>query len=169
MHYYLFDTKLGWMGVAASPAGLRHVTLPCSSPDVALEAMGRDVEGAVMDEEVFGDLPHRLQRHMNGERVSFPDKMDYNGATPFQIAVWEAARSISLGETRSYGWVAASIGKPKAPRAAGQALGANRLCIVVPCHRVIGNDGGLCGFGGNLPLKQRLLELESKAYETVRS
>jgi methylated-DNA-[protein]-cysteine S-methyltransferase len=74
--------------------------------------------------------------------------------------VLETVRSIPHGEVRSYGWVARQIGKPKAARAVGQALAANPMPLVVPCHRVIGSDGSLTGFTGGLKMKKRLLELE---------
>jgi O-6-methylguanine DNA methyltransferase len=74
--------------------------------------------------------------------------------------VWQATRIIPCGETRSYGWVAELIWKPKATRAVGQALAANPMPIVVPCHRVIGSDGSLTGFTGGLKMKRRLLEIE---------
>lgn len=80
--------------------------------------------------------------------------------TPFQLDVWNALRAIPYGETRSYGELAARIGRPSAVRAVGAANGANPLPIVVPCHRVIGSNGSLTGFGGGIPLKQALLELE---------
>jgi len=93
--------------------------------------------------------------------VDFPDELDFGSAPPFREAVWQATRSIPFGETRSYGWVAERIGKPNASRAVGQALAANQLAILVPCHRVIGSDGGLCGFGGGLEMKRSLLDMEN--------
>jgi methylated-DNA-[protein]-cysteine S-methyltransferase len=78
--------------------------------------------------------------------------------TPFQLAVWQALRAIPCGETISYGELAARLGS--AARAVGAANGANPLPIIVPCHRVIGADGSLTGFGGGLPIKRALLELE---------
>ncbi len=82
--------------------------------------------------------------------------------TQFQKAVWRATAGIPYGETRSYAWVAKRIGNPRAVRAVGQALGANPVPIIIPCHRVIGSSGKLCGFAGGLALKQRLLELENR-------
>jgi AraC family transcriptional regulator of adaptative response/methylated-DNA-[protein]-cysteine methyltransferase len=80
--------------------------------------------------------------------------------TGFQRAVWEALREIPYGETRSYGEVASAVGRASAVRAVGRANGLNALAIVVPCHRVVGADGRLVGYGGGLWRKQRLLELE---------
>lgn len=80
--------------------------------------------------------------------------------TPFQMAVWRVTRAIPRGETRTYGQLAAQIGHPGSARAVGAAEGANPVPIVVPCHRVVGANGDLTGFGGGLALKRRLLELE---------
>jgi methylated-DNA-[protein]-cysteine S-methyltransferase len=80
--------------------------------------------------------------------------------TPFQLSVWKALERIAYGETQSYGQIAQSIGKPKAVRAVGAANGANPIPIVIPCHRVIGSDGSLTGYGGGLTRKRQLLALE---------
>ncbi|HEY0513475.1 MAG TPA: MGMT family protein, partial [Thermoanaerobaculia bacterium] len=82
--------------------------------------------------------------------------------TPFERSVWDELRRIPFGETRSYGEIAQAIGRPGAARAVGRANGANPIPIVVPCHRVIGSDGSLTGFGGGLEAKSRLLEIEGR-------
>ena len=120
--------------------------------------------GATSDISFFGDLPHRLKRYFEGEMVAFPDKLDLADATPFQYAVWQVTRSIPYGETRSYAWVAQQIGMPQATRAVGQALAKNRLPIVVPCHRVTGKRGNLCGFRYGLEMKYHLLQVEAGGY-----
>jgi O-6-methylguanine DNA methyltransferase len=98
---------------------------------------------------------------LSGERVEFGDwPLDMRQATPFQRRVWRAVRRIPWGQTRTYWWVAVRIGDPRAARAIGQAMGANPLPLVVPCHRVIRTGGGLGGFGGGLEMKRRLLTLE---------
>jgi methylated-DNA-[protein]-cysteine S-methyltransferase len=99
-----------------------------------------------------------LERYWRGDgRFDVP--LDAQG-TPFQQAVWDALREIPWGRTSSYAAVAARAGRPRAVRAAGAAIGRNPLSIVVPCHRVIGQDGSLTGYAGGLPRKQALLELE---------
>jgi len=98
--------------------------------------------------------------YFTGQRVDFPDRLDLSGATPFQRGVWQAARLIPYGETRSYAWVAGQIGKPKAARAVGQALGRNPLPLIVPCHRVLAADGGIGGFSGGVEMKKYLLAHE---------
>ena len=97
----------------------------------------------------------------NGENVTFPDQLDLTSASDFQKKVWQAARLIPYGETRSYLWVATQAGNPMASRAAGGALGRNPLPIIIPCHRVIAGNGGVGGFTGGIEMKMRLLALES--------
>jgi methylated-DNA-[protein]-cysteine S-methyltransferase len=116
--------------------------------------------GAIADPTLFGDLPRRLKRYLEGEQVPFDDELDFADTSRFRRAVWEATRAIPYGETWSYGEVARQIAKTGASRAVGQALAKNPLLIVVPCHRVIGKDGDLTGFEGGLDLKKHLLEIE---------
>ena len=108
---------------------------------------------------VFADARQQLSEYFAGERQRFELPLALAG-TPFQRSVYDALRDIPYGETRSYSDIAAAIGRPKAVRAVGAANGRNPLPIVVPCHRVIGKGGGLVGFGGGLPVKERLLALE---------
>jgi methylated-DNA-[protein]-cysteine S-methyltransferase len=150
------------MGLLGSAAGLRRVVLPQPSPEAVQLLLQRETAAAIWDISFFGDLPRRLQQYWEGEEVSFPDKVDLFKATPFQRAVWQLIRSIPPGETRSYGWVAEQIGKPRAARAVGQALARNPLPIIIPCHRVVAADGSLGGFNGGTELKQHLLNLEAE-------
>lgn len=101
----------------------------------------------------------QLEEYFAGRRQRFDLPLAASG-TPFQESVWQALAAIPWGEVRSYRDIACAIGKPKAVRAVGAANGRNPLPIVVPCHRVIGADGSLTGFGGGLPLKVKLLTLE---------
>lgn len=101
-----------------------------------------------------------IQAYTNKQRKTFNVPLDLQG-TPFQMAVWQALQEIPYGETVSYSAVAEKIGKPTAVRAVGGAIGANPVMIVVPCHRVIGKNGQLTGFGGGLDMKSYLLKLEN--------
>jgi methylated-DNA-[protein]-cysteine S-methyltransferase len=101
----------------------------------------------------------QLAEYFNGKRKNFTIPLAPQG-TAFQIKVWEALQKIPYSETRSYGEIATMIGNPKASRAVGMANHNNPIVIIIPCHRVIGHDGSLTGFGGGLELKRRLLELE---------
>lgn len=104
---------------------------------------------------------NELSEYFAGTRTVFTVPLHEQG-TPFQKRVWAALRAIPYGETRSYGQIAAQIGNPKAARAVGMANNRNPIMIITPCHRVIGADGSLVGFGGGLPMKKYLLELEKR-------
>jgi len=118
----------------------------------------RRVEAA--DEPVLGRLAAELARYFAGEAVRFRARLDLSAGTAFQRRVWEALRRVPFGRTIGYGELAARVGSPKAARAVGQAMGANPVPIVVPCHRVIRSDGALGGFGAGLPIKRWLLRHE---------
>ncbi len=158
--YGVFQTDLGWIAVVGSDDGLTETTLPQSSPQQAIEQLGDATAGAERSDSRFDDLANRFRDYFRGGRQTFPDDLDLSSGTPFQQAVWRTARSIPYGETRSYGWIAAAIGRPRAARAVGQAMGSNPLGIIIPCHRVVAGDGGLGGFGGGLDMKRRLLGIE---------
>jgi epoxyqueuosine reductase len=158
--YARVETEFGWVVVVRSEMGLRSVSLPQSTSAKALAMVNDLVGGAREDAAGFGDLLLRLQRYFRGEVIEFPDALDYGKATGFQVDVWEATRGISYGQVGRYAEVAERIGRPRAYRAVGGALGRNPISIVVPCHRVVGAEG-LCGFGGGLDLKRRLLDLEA--------
>lgn len=115
----------------------------------------------VKDARPFAETIRQLREYFAGRRDEFDLPLAPEG-TEFQHEVWRAVAAIPYGETRSYGEIARQIGKADAVRAVGAANGQNPLPIVIPCHRVIGSDGRLTGYGGGLPLKKRLLELESR-------
>ncbi|MBC8274276.1 MAG: methylated-DNA--[protein]-cysteine S-methyltransferase [Chloroflexi bacterium] len=149
------------MGMVSSPSGPRMVVLPQKSRKAVLcKVMKYGCAAEKQSPALFGDLPHRLRRYLEGEPVDFPDKLDLVEATRFQQNVWQVVRTIPYGEARSYGWVANKLGLPKAARGVGQALARNPLPIVIPCHRVIGSNGSLGGFGGGVEIKEFLLRLE---------
>ncbi len=107
----------------------------------------------------FGDVAAQLREYFAGQRRAF-DLAVAPAGTPFQRSVWQALQEIPYGETISYGELARRLGDLKAVRAVGLANGANPIAIVIPCHRVIGANGSLVGFGGGLPTKRALLDLE---------
>jgi len=161
MKFATAQTKFGWVGMGGSEGGLAFLVLPKSSRTAVLADIKKFAPDAVEDISVFGDLPNRIRRYFNGENVSFPDKLDLDGATAFDRAVWKTTVAIPYGETRSYAWVAQQIGRARAFRAVGGALARNPFPIIVPCHRIVASSGSLGGFGGGLALKQRLLRLEA--------
>jgi methylated-DNA-[protein]-cysteine S-methyltransferase len=107
------------------------------------------------------EVAQEIKESLNGQRKEFNIPLKLHG-TDFQISVWEALLTIPYGKTRSYREIAEQIGNAKACRAVGMANHWNPIAIIVPCHRVIGADGSLTGFGGGLTLKQQLLELEQE-------
>ena len=107
----------------------------------------------------FKDVTSQLQAYFKGKLRKFDLPLDPQG-TDFQRDAWQALLDIPYGETRSYSDVARAIGRPKAVRAVGAANGQNPIAIVIPCHRVVGSNGDLTGFGGGLDVKQQLLTLE---------
>ena len=110
----------------------------------------------------------KLSAYFAGDHLAVTGIVVAAAGTPFQRLVWDALRSIPAGRTMSYGAIAASLGKPGASRAVGLANGANPVAIVVPCHRVIGADASLTGFGGGLHRKRWLLEHEGVRTEPAR-
>ncbi len=161
LNYTVFQTDAGWISVLASGQGIIRATLPRASAEEALKALGEHVHQTTRSDERLTDLVTRLQDYFRGENPSFPDRLDLSGGTPFQCAVWEGARRIPYGETRSYGELAEEIGRPGAARAVGQAMSRNPVAIIIPCHRVVGSGGRLGGFGNRLDLKWSLLSLEA--------
>lgn len=158
--YSVFQTTAGWVGALSSPRGLRRITLPQTSEAGVYRELGSSLEQATLSESGFSDLIERFQAYFSGRRVEFADKPDFSGATPFQRDVWRITKLIPYGQTRSYQWVAAQMGKPGAARAVGQALGKNPLPIIVPCHRVVASNGGMGGFTGGTEMKKNFLALE---------
>lgn len=114
------------------------------------------------DDTPFAETAAQLQAYFAGELKEFTVQLRLHG-TPFQQTVWDQLRRIPYGETRSYGDLADALGNPGASRAVGLANGKNPIGIIVPCHRVVGANGSLTGYGGGLDRKQRLLDFESGA------
>ncbi|MFH0821127.1 MAG: methylated-DNA--[protein]-cysteine S-methyltransferase [Pseudomonadota bacterium] len=109
---------------------------------------------------ILDKLTEELERYFSGEPVKFTVPLDLAGAGPFRLRVWRVLQEIPYGEVRSYGWVAAAAGVPKAARAVGGANGSNPIPIVIPCHRVVRSDGSLGGYSSGIEIKRKLLELE---------
>ena len=121
-----------------------------------------DLSGWPVDDQhpVLRQAVRQLDEYFAQERTAFDLALDLRGGTAFQQAVWQALRAIPPGQTRSYGEISRRIGKPRAVRAVGAAVGRNPVSIVVPCHRVMGADGSLTGYAGGLDRKTALLALE---------
>lgn len=120
-------------------------------------------QGTYKETEVIKETYRQLSEYFAGKRDSFDIPIKTQG-TDFQEKVWNALKQIPYGETRSYKDIAIAIGKPKAMRAVGMANNRNPIMIVIPCHRVIGANGQLIGYGGGLDVKEKLLTLEKAKY-----
>jgi methylated-DNA-[protein]-cysteine S-methyltransferase len=159
MKWVVVETALGWIGLGISERGLRLTTLPAPTAEQAEEELRLSGASEPASPRDAGEWPEKLRRYARNEAAALDGTLDLTQGTPFQQAVWRALLEIPCGETRTYGQIAEQIGRPRAARAVGQAVGANPLPIIVPCHRVVASDG-LGGFGGGLAMKKRLLKLE---------
>lgn len=153
IHYCRFDTPIGPLTVAASDAGLHAIEFPQNRHPQ------RRIGWMPLEHPLLREARRQLEEYFDGERQTFDLPLAPRG-TPFQREVWLALAGIPYGATISYAQLATRVGRPAAMRAVGAANGRNPLPIVLPCHRVIGADGSLTGFGGGLPTKQFLLQLE---------
>jgi methylated-DNA-[protein]-cysteine S-methyltransferase len=149
------DSPVGPLLVVASAGAVTHLW-----HDGLRRARGDDAQVAHGDAEVLAAATVQLSEYFAGERHDFDLPLRASG-TDFQRAVWAQLALIPWGSTRTYGAIAAALGMPlSASRAVGAANGANPISIIVPCHRVVGADGTLTGYGGGLPRKSALLRLE---------
>ncbi|WP_449467312.1 methylated-DNA--[protein]-cysteine S-methyltransferase [Stenotrophomonas humi] len=158
LYYDRFDTPIGPLTVAVDDNGVRHILFAENRHD----AKGR--EQWQRDADAVAEPRRQLLEYLQGKRRQF-DLILAPAGTDFQLDVWQMLAKIPFGSTWSYRELAERIGKPTATRAVGAANGRNPLPIVLPCHRVIGNNGALTGFGGGLPTKAALLRLEGVGVE----
>jgi O-6-methylguanine DNA methyltransferase len=166
LQYTRFVSPVGPLFLAASEAGLVALEFDRRLPgQPSIRANPRDLraEGkALRLEHAEVELrPYlkELEEYFAGRRRQFEFRLDLRG-TEFQLACWKALLAIPYGETRTYADIARAVGRPQGFRAVGLANNRNPVAIVVPCHRVIASDGTLCGYGGGLDIKRKLLELE---------
>jgi len=158
--FHLCETERGWVGLVLSAHGLRATTLLRRSRDEALrEVMELGATAPAKDNDL-ADLPERISALASGKYENLAIQVDWNGAAGFRRAVMEETMRIPAGETRSYGAIAEKVGYPRAARAVGRVMATNPLPLVVPCHRVVGSNGSLTGYGGGLLLKEDLLRAE---------
>lgn len=151
--YSHYDCSIGKLLLVGDEDGLCRLHFPNEKAKPPQEARKADGE--------LSSVRKQLDEYFAGSRKSFDLKLNLKG-TPFQKRVWLTLAKIPYGETTSYGELAKQVGSPKGARAVGSANGKNPLPIVLPCHRVIGKDGSLTGFGGGLKVKTALLELEDR-------
>jgi O-6-methylguanine DNA methyltransferase len=182
LHSTILDSTIGPLFLAASEKGLVALEFDARLPgqqsirpnprDLRRES-GHEVREKATKGFAFEDAPGRMKAYMGeleeyfaGKRREFSFALDLRG-TDFQLACWRALLAIPYGETRSYAAIARAVGKANAFRAVGMANNRNPIAIVVPCHRVIASDGTLCGYGGGLDVKRKLLELEGALSGTL--
>ena len=155
VYYTRFESPVGTLLLAGNGKALRRVSFESSKRSAPPQTEWKQ------NRQEFAEVIRQLQAYFHGELKEFDLPLAMEG-TEFQLRVWNELRAIPYGETISYAQLAGRIGNPKAVRAVGLANGSNPIPIIVPCHRVIGSDGSLTGFGGGLPTKRMLLELENK-------
>jgi methylated-DNA-[protein]-cysteine S-methyltransferase len=154
MNYCVFDSPIGPLLIAGDQEGLRYIHFPKNGKAAKPDGTWVESNSGAVAEAVA-----QLRQYFAGRLTEFDLPLAPQG-TQFQLAVWRELRRIPYGETVSYGELARRIGNPKASRAVGSANGANQIPIVIPCHRVLAAGGQLGGFGGGLPIKEALLNLE---------
>lgn len=156
----VFQTKIGWIGLAWTSRGILWLVLPRGSRAEVLQELRSEFADGVIS-SAPDEIKKELTEYAEGRRREFDLPLDWSLVKPFQRTVLTVALKIPFGETRTYGWIARAIGKPHAARAVGRALATNPIPLILPCHRVVGSDGSLTGYGGGLPLKKKLLEMEA--------
>jgi methylated-DNA-[protein]-cysteine S-methyltransferase len=152
LQFRTIDSPVGLLTLAGKGGHLMHLRMVDQTYEPSHD-------GWEPDGDAFQDAVEQLEAYFAGDRTDFDLELVLVG-TQFQRRVWAALRTIPYGETRSYGEIARQIGSPGAFRAVGLANGHNPIGIIVPCHRVIGSNGSLTGYGGGLDRKRALLELE---------
>jgi len=157
MNYAYLESPIGSLLIAGDAEAIRQISFPKNGKAVKPESGWTESARGPVAEAI-----RQLREYFAGRRTEFDLPLEPEG-TPFQKSVWRGLQQIPYGVTISYGELARWVGNPKASRAVGAANGKNPLPIVIPCHRVIGANGTLTGFGGGLPIKQALLDLEAKA------
>ncbi|HHY81731.1 MAG TPA: methylated-DNA--[protein]-cysteine S-methyltransferase [Clostridiales bacterium] len=158
-YLFFYDTPVGRLGIVDENSQITRLYFSGSSktkdPGAAI------ADATVAETELLKKAGIQLQEYFNGCRRTFDLPIVPKG-TPFQIKVWKALLDIPYGETRSYKDIASAVGNERACRAVGMANNKNPIAIIIPCHRVIGSNGKLVGYGGGLDIKQYLLELEQR-------
>ena len=155
------ETPIGELLLASTDEGLVRVGWSADDRDWILEGLAASIGPRILELPArLDDVRRQLDEYFEGERRQFDLELDWRLSGGFVRKVLEATWAIPFGQTRSYSEMATAAGSPRAFRAAGSALGANPIPVIVPCHRVLRSGGALGGYGGGLPVKRQLLELE---------
>ena len=166
----IFRSPWGWMGLAESPKGMQAIVLPKRSKravesELSTQTNGQCHQGTSPRLEA---VRRQLLDYLAGERDTFDVPLDLSHGTSFQRQVWRTLQRVPYGKLRSYQWIALRVGGRQYARAVGNAVGANPLPIVIPCHRIVAHDASLGGFSGGLPMKRKLLSLEGTLTQLLR-
>lgn len=161
------SSDLGPVRLAASPTGLSGLWFEGQRHEPADRLYGTLAWPHAPGHPVLQAAALQLQQYLADERSTFDLPLDLSGGTPFQQSVWRSLLAIGRGATTSYGALSLQLGRPRAVRALGAAVGRNPLSVVVPCHRVVGTDGSLTGYAGGLDRKRALLTLENAHLATT--
>ncbi|NIA28428.1 MAG: methylated-DNA--[protein]-cysteine S-methyltransferase [Actinobacteria bacterium] len=162
IYYTTYPWKLTDLYLAATRTGLCKIGFARNrsvNDFLATISSGQAVQFE-KNEKAFASLKAKLDQYFLGEKTEFDEPLDLPDGTDFQKQVWDKIREIKYGHTKTYKQIAHEIGNAKAVRAVGTATGANPVPIVIPCHRIIGSNGKLGGYGGGLDVKDALLRLE---------
>ena len=161
MNIYTYKTNIGEITIASENGAI--TILKRSDSENPASQIPTDVASfSFAPSELTNEAAKQIEEYLAGERQEF-DVPIFPKGTEFQRSVWNALMTIPYGETRSYRQVAQMLGKPNAQRAVGLANNKNPIWIIIPCHRVIGSNGSLVGYGGGLEMKEKLILLESEA------
>ena len=163
----IFKSRWGWMGVSETTKGIDTLVLPKASRQAVLAELRlstAELLGGRMSPRLR-EAQAQLTDYLAGARRSFDLPLDLSRGTSFQQKVWRTLRRVSYSRLRSYQWVAVRVGGRQYARAVGNAVGANPMPIVIPCHRIVAQDASLGGFSGGLPTKRKLLTLEGTLSE----
>lgn len=158
---YIYPTKLGKILIAEDGQGITELSLYQEKGENAEPDSMQDLEYEMRETKLIKEAAIQLEEYLAGARKEFTVKLNPQG-TQFQKKVWDALKAIPYGETRSYKQIAIEVGNEKASRAVGMANHNNPIMCIIPCHRVIGANGGLVGYAGGLSTKEWLLNLEKE-------
>ena len=158
--YSIFNTSFGLCGLVCSKKGIVRFILPGMTEDEIMSAFS--LQSSAFSKGRFREIKESVKRYFDGEMIDFNFPLDLSYTTAFQRSVYKITKTIPYGEVKSYKWVAKKIGLPDASRAVGGALSRNPIPLLIPCHRVVREDGGMGGFTahGGIDLKMKMLKIE---------
>jgi methylated-DNA-[protein]-cysteine S-methyltransferase len=160
IRFHVTETDLGPVPVTLSDKGLHSIELPFATREDAMRSVAESGATDPVSPAEAEKIDAMIDALVTGHPVTGALPIDWTGITPFRRQVLEECGRIPAGQTKSYGWLAAKVGHPNAARAVGRVMATNPWPLLIPCHRVVGSTGALHGYGGGLPLKERLLQIE---------